>query len=346
MTQLNSSTYTSTKHYQHLADTERGQIEALHDQGVSERSIATKLQRSPSTISRELRRGTTSQMSTYGVYHKHYFADTGKAVYQKNRSHCHAIGMMAKSQLFMQLLEKALKAQPRTDSVDSFVHRFRKTYPELHCPSTPTVYRIIDSGLSILRNTDLPKKVGRRNKKHSQHIRTNKKLLGLSIEQRPKYIDNRSQFGHWEGDLVKGHRVKSQPALLTLTERKTRYEIIIKIPDYRAQTCLEYVQSIVNGNPKLFKSITFDNGSEFSLLNQVSGTTIYFAHPYSPWERGSNENQNGLIRESIPKGLSLTSYTDDWINKVALALNTRLRKALNYHSSRYCFNKELTTSTY
>lgn len=117
---------------------------------------------------------------------------------------------------------------------------------------------------------------------------------------------------------------------MTLTERRTRYEIIVKIPDYHADTCLNTLQATINQHPNYFKTITFDNGSEFKLLDQVQGAQIYFAHPYSPWERGSNENQNGLIREYIPKGLSLHGFSEDDIAKVQDALNQKHRRTLGY----------------
>lgn len=115
---------------------------------------------------------------------------------------------------------------------------------------------------------------------------------------------------------------------MTLTERRTRYEIIVKIPNYHAGTCLKELQATIDQHPSYFKTITFDNGSEFKLLDQVQVPQIYFAHPYSPWKRGSNENQNGLI----PKGLSLQGFSGDDIAKVQDALNPKHRMTLGYAS--------------
>ncbi|MEK0407189.1 IS30 family transposase, partial [Limosilactobacillus fermentum] len=97
-----------------------------------------------------------------------------------------------------------------------------------------------------------------------------------------------------------------------------------------ADTCLKELQATIDQHPGYFKTITFDNGSEFKLLDQVQGAQIYFAHPYSPWERGSNENQNGLIREYIPKGLSLHGFSEDDIAKVQDALNQKHLRTLGY----------------
>lgn len=336
MTQTNSIT---TCHYQQLTAEERGQIQVLHEDNYSMRVIATRLHRSPSTISRELKRGTVRQLNTNYLPFYRYFADAGQVVYQKHRLNCHAKGLLKQCRFFFKLLCKALKSPFRVDGIDSFVHRFRRDHPGKPCPSTPTVYRYIDKGLLPLNNSDLPMKLRRRVKSsHKAHKRMNKKILGTSIDDRPSIVDARTTIGDWEGDLVKGKRVASEPAIMTLTDRLTRYEIIVKIANYHAETCRDALQSIINtyGADK-FHSITFDNGSEFSLLNQVQGTQIYFAHPYSPWERGSNENQNGLIREFIPKGKSLKTYDDNYLEQVQSALNHKLRKSLDYLSASEAF---------
>lgn len=131
---------------------------------------------------------------------------------------------------------------------------------------------------------------------------------------------------------------------MTLTERVTRFELIIKIPNYHAQTCLDELQAVINERgTSQFKSITFDNGSEFSLLDQVKGTQIYFAHPYSSWERGSNENANGQIREYIPKGESLKNYTENQIQQIQDALNNRIRKSIHYLSAE-AYYQQLTAA--
>ena len=319
-------------HYQHLHPDERGEIQALYQQGATETAIADQLGRSLSTISRELHRGLTRQLDTnYQPYHV-YYADHGQIVYQQHRAHCHRQSLLKRDWLFFKMLVNALKQRPRIHSVDSFVHTFKRDHPDKPAPSTPTVYRYIDQGLLPITNADLPAKLRRRVKNPGRrHHRLNKKHLGQSIDQRPASVRQRKAFGDWEGDLVKGKRDQNQPALMTLTERYTRYEIIVKLPDYHAQTCRRSLQATINlYGHAAFKSITFDNGSEFAQLKQVHGTQIYYAHPYSPWERGTNENLNGLIREFIPKGHSLHDYTSAYLHQVETALNHRPRKQLHY----------------
>ena len=115
--------------------------------------------------------------------------------------------------------------------MDTFVHWFKQHYPGKVCPATPTVYRYIDDQRLPLRNQDLPMKLRRRIKHYGRHHdRTNKKIWGQSIELRPSIVEDRSEFGHWEGDLVKAKRVESEPALMTLTERFSRLEILLSYP--------------------------------------------------------------------------------------------------------------------
>lgn len=216
-----------------------------------------------------------------------------------------------------------------------FVQWFERNRPGLYCPFTPTVYRYIDEGRLELNNSELPLKLRRRvESAHKIHQRMNKRLLGQSIEGRPEAANERTEIGRWEGDLVTGKRVSSEPAIMTLTERVSRYEIIIKIENYHADTCLDALQSIIDDyGSEFFKTVTFDNGSEFADPSKVSGTQVYFAHPYSPWERGSNENQNQLIREFIPKGRSMKSLNIVDLQAIQDALNQRPRRILNYQSA-------------
>nr|WP_261978589.1 IS30 family transposase [Lactiplantibacillus plantarum] len=208
------------------------------------------------------------------------------------------------------------------------MHAYRQIFSSRLCPSTPTVYRDINAGVLSLRNSDLPMKLRRRIKGQGHHhVRINKHVLGQSIAERSANVDNRTEIGHWEGDLVKGQQAQDDPALITLTEQVTRLQIIFKIPNHHADTYRQELQTILaDYGTQNFKAITFDNGSEFAKLSTIKGPEIYFAHPYSPWERGTNENHNELIREFIPKGHSLHDYDITMIQAVQAALNDRPRR--------------------
>lgn len=178
---------------------------------------------------------------------------------------------------------------------------------------------------------------------------------GDSIEQRPPEVESREEFGHWEGDTVysgKG-KCKTTSALLTLNERKTRKDIIIGIPNRKAETVVKALDALerkcgARRFRAIFKSITFDNGSEFSAAEElersavnktIPRTKVYFCHPYSSWERGSNENANSMIRRRHPKGTDFSKVsaaeiaaTEEWINNYP-------RKIFGYKSSEVMFRE-------
>ena len=244
------------------------------------------------------------------------------------------------------MLSKRFKTKFDATRIDEFVGEFKQTMPGYTCPSTPTVYRYIDRGLLDISNIDLPMKLKRRrNKRHHSHggHALHKKNLGNSIEQRPKEVEDRATPLHWEGDLVKGVRRKNQPALMTLIERTTRFEIIIKIPDYRASTCQRLLQKEIDQHPDWFKTITFDNGSEFADMTKIKNCQIYFAHPYSPWERGTNENYNGLLRQFFPKGKSMKDKTATYVQQATNAINHKHRRILQYQTAEELFKQYISS---
>ena len=197
-------------------------------------------------------------------------------------------------------------------------------------------------------------------KKHKyKKVKKNKSAsrapAGESIEQRPEEIDEREEFGHWEGDTVysgKGKR-KTTRALLTLTERKTRKEIIIAIPNRKAETVVKALDALerklgARRFRAIFKSITFDNGTEFAAAEELERscvnkrlprTKVYFCHPYSSWERGTNENTNGMIRRRFPKGTNFAAVTNAQIAQAENWINNYPRKILGYRSSEIVFRE-------
>lgn len=210
--------------------------------------------------------------------------------------------------------------------------------------SLSTLYSYTDRGLLKVKNIDLPEKVGRRVKKKKN--REHKRLCGQSIEKRPESINNKKEFGHWEIDLVIGKKEKTDQVLLTLTERKTKKEIIRKISGKTVNAvhrCLKKLKKEIPNFNQIFKSITTDNGTEFSRLYELEeklGVAIYYAHPYSSWERGLNENTNRIIRRFIPKGTKIRQYTKKKIEKIEYWINTMYRKSLGWKTAEECYQEE------
>jgi IS30 family transposase len=191
---------------------------------------------------------------------------------------------------------------------------------------------------------------------YSHSKRRNKKRFGskrsrikdaISIEMRPD-IKNRKQLGHWEGDQIVGLGHKS--AIATMVERKTRFTYIIFLKDRTSETMTKAVAKALNNLiPEARKTMTYDNGIEMAnhkWLTDNTGMDIYFAHPYSPWERGTNENTNGLIRRYFPKKTDFKNITEQQLNQVQNKLNNRPRKVLGYKTPAYMLELEINKIKY
>lgn len=217
-----------------------------------------------------------------------------------------------------------------------------------------TLYSYIDKGIFLrISNKDLPVKKNRKRGYHKLQRVQKRANAGTSIEKRPEEIEKREEFGHWEMDSVIGQRGKSKNTLLVLTERKTRNEIIFKLPDHTAESVVAAVNRLEKKWGDLFKSvfqtITVDNGTEFSacseleksVLDNGKRTKLYYCHPYSSWERGTNEVTNKLIRRHVPKGTDFDSKTDEDIQIIEDWINDYPRKIHGYHSARELFDDEI-----
>jgi len=323
---------------QHLNLRERIEIQTWKCLNKSNRFIAKALGRSHSTINDEVKRGTASQkkiVNGKALFLEAYYAETGQLVYEKHREACKPQYKLLKIEGFIQYAKR--KIQGDKWSPDIVVGRAIELglYEAYERVCAKTLYRYIDEGLMDLNNMDLWLKLQRNTK--PRRDRERKRILGQSIDVRPQEINDRLTFGHWEIDTVVGKKNKSEPVILTLTERLTRYQITIKMAGKNEAAVKETMEHLSKGNPhfpKLFKSITADNGSEFASLSEaLQGLSdIYFAHPYSSWERGTNEKHNGILRRFIPKGKSLIDYSNDQIKQITHWMNHLPRKILNYQT--------------
>ena len=335
-----STNYSTTNQsYKHLSEAERGEIEAYLSVGLKPAEIARRLGRNRSTITREINRGSITQVKKVNgqkVYYQHYYADAAHNRYRHAREASYYLKLDSVSDDFLRAFTEAMREKPRVHSVDTFVHTYRLQHVDAVVPSTKTLYNYIHQGLLEIKVIDLPRAV-RIRKKFTNRPST-KKHLGKSIEERPEEINNRSRFGDWEIDSVLGGKTIGEPSILTLVERQTRYAVTKKLVEKKA----EYVNQAVLECMKLYpiKSITADNGNEFSSLSKIEGLDVYFAHAYSSYERGTNENFNGLLREFIPKGCSLKELNQNLLEDYTKAINERPRRIHGYQSAKKLF--ELT----
>jgi IS30 family transposase len=338
------SHFNRKRNFSHLSAFDRGQIQALRNQGKTLQDIADIIGYHKSTVSRELKRGTTTQRKTDLSEYQAYFPETGQAAYESNRTKCGAKYKLIQSSEFIDFaIDKLQKGHWSPDAICGYAKENKLFQGEM--VSTKTLYNYIDLGLLPVKNIDLPLKTKRSTKQ--KRVRKNKRLLGKSIEQRPPHIDERNEFGHWEIDTVLGNRKKGA-VLLTLTERKTRAEIITKISQksvLEVHLAIQKIKEMYGEKfPLIFKTITSDNGTEFSELEtavQNKSTEIYYTHPYTSSERGTNERHNGLIRRFIPKGKSIDDINSDFINYVQNWCNTLPRKILGYRTPRDRFLEEV-----
>ena len=181
---------------------------------------------------------------------------------------------------------------------------------------------------------ELPEALKRKAKKH--RVRENKKRYGTSISSRPEIASLRLEEGHWEGDTVVGKRAGKEAVVFSLLEKKTETYLAFRIPGKTSEAVMNLMNTLHDEYgehfSQVFKTITVDNGSEFADFAQVEnwGSKVFFAHPYTSWERPQNERHNGLFRAFIPKGASIEGFTDEDILTAADELNGRPRKKLGY----------------
>lgn len=337
---------TNGRTFKHLSDTERGELSAYHATGLSLREISRRMQRNVSTLSRELKRGAVTQIDTHRKPFTKYFPDVGARVYQENRRHCGAPSCVMKAWSFLRYAEeKILKNHWSPDAVVGHA-RMNSEFEGTYMPCTKTLYNLIDEGKLSVINLDLAMKTRRSTKKKA--VKKNQRILGQSIEKRDPVIETREEFGHWEIDTVIGKKSHDE-ALLTLVERQTRKELMVRIPGKNAssvQDALKTLMAPYEGRlSTVFKSITADNGSEFSELGtfgQEREISVYYTHPYTSSERGTNERHNGMIRRFIKKGQPIHRYSDALLEDVETWMNELPRKILGYQTPNQAFARSLS----
>jgi len=337
---------TEGKKYTHLSEKDRYKIEALLESKKTVAEIAMLLGRNRSTIHREIQRGTIKRIQTNLTEKKRYRANAAQADYiQRCRNRERPLKIGKDRLLEEHIRTRLVQNRFSPDAIIGEIKANGLVFEGLMC--TKTLYNYIDAGIfSGITNKLLWQKSKRKKHPYKTVVRvSSKNRLGRSIEDRPKEVNDRLEYGNWEGDTVKGCKRGSKAGLLTLTERKTRQEIIIKVDQSTheaVQSAFDRLEKKLGSQFKVkFKSITLDNGSEFlnwesleaSALEQgQKRTTIYFAHSYSSWERGANENHNRMIRRFIPKGYDIGGFGDKEIRKIEDWMNNYPRRILGYNT--------------
>ena len=336
--------------YKHLTRTDRIKIETMLNSGHTVKQICEYLHVHNTTIYREMKRGRYVKRNSDWTESVSYSYDLAQDKHDwavQSRGRNLKIGIDREYAEYLEDLIVNHKYSPQAALLEAKRHGFKTTI----CLNT--LYSYIDKGVFLkLTNKLLPIKGKRKN--HKKIVRVQKRAnSGVSIESRPKEIDERNSFGHWEMDTVKGKRGVSKSCLLVLTERLTRDEILSKLPDQTSQSVVDVINRLERkwGDMfyKVFKSITVDNGSEFadckgiqtSVRREGNRTDLYYCHPYASSERGSNENQNKLVRRHIAKGEDIDPKTDKDVEEIESWMNNYPRLIFDGDTAAERFEKEL-----
>ncbi len=336
----------------HMSRNDRIAMETLLNAGHSKEEIAEQLHFHRSTIYREYNKGKYIHRNSDYTEEERYSSDLGQKAHdyaQEGKGRALKIGNDRELAEYIEdkIVNDRFSPEAALADVERSGIEFKTTI------SLRTLYRYIDNGIFLkLTNKDLP--IKSKKKKHNKKVQVQKRAsAGESIENRPKEAKDREIFGHWEMDTVKGKRGVTKSCMLVLTERKTRDEIIIKMKDQGAASVVEALDRLERkyGDMfyKIFRSITVDNGVEFadyeglerSVLKEGKRTFVFYCHPYSSWERGTNENNNRLIRRHIPKGVDFDDTTDAEIAYIEEWINNYPRGIFDYKTSAELFEEEI-----
>jgi len=327
------------KKHRRLSLKERVIIQTLLKEEKSKSYIANKLGRSRSTIGREVNKFVTQQGELYDADLAHWCA---KEDYLNKRN----LDKISTYKALKFFVYKGLLSNWTPEQISG---RLKELYPNnpIMSISHEAIYKHIYTRPQASLNKKLIKLLVRKKTRRRPHKKRrgggSKIINQVSIDNRPKHIENRLEIGHWEGDLVIGKGQKS--AIGTIVERKSRYTLIIKLKSRKADEIQKMFSKKLNKLNTIFKkSMTYDNGIEMAKhqkITQKTGMKIYFAHPYSSWERGTNENTNGLIRRYFPKGTDFNKVEEKKLLKIQEKLNNRPRKIIGYKTPNEIMESEL-----
>jgi IS30 family transposase len=314
--------------YAHLTEKERYVISHLHIAEFSLREIARRLNRHHTTICRELKRQDPLYDETVYWYtwtHLEALKRRHKSKHHRrhnNRRLVNYVNKKLKLDWSPETISKKLKIDYPSNDVMRLSHESIYRWLYLDAKDGGTLYH-------HLRR--------RRKRRHKQKkYGTGRRFIPgrVSISERPSIVETRQRFGDWEGDTVEGK--KATGCIATHVERKSRYLIASKLDNKKAQSLSsESIKAFYRIPKKLRHTLTVDNGKEFSQFKEIenkTGITIYFADPYSAWQRGTNENTNGLLRQYFPKGTDFKTVSKENLAIAVKKLNHRPRKCLNYRS--------------
>jgi IS30 family transposase len=314
--------------YRQLSPAERYMLAALRRQGLNQSQIARALGRHRSTVCRELLRNSSRSDGRYRAFTAQERTN-GRRSRSRRNQHFSAADFA--------LIDELLRRQWSPEQVAGRLRR-----AGLLSVSHETIYRHVwrDKREGGTLYTHLRGARKRRRKRYGAYDSRGRLAGKRLISERPPEVEARDRVGHWEVDTVMGSG--SKDCVLTLVERKTGLVLIGKLKDRTTESLNRRVIRLTGRHGARFETVTADNGTEFHGYERIerrTGVVFYFARPYHSWERGSNENANGLIRQYLPKGQSMAGLSQQQCNAIARKLNTRPRKRLGFRTPLECYNE-------
>ena len=359
MSETNNTIKSNKNQYHHLTKDDRAKIQSLIEQKdkqgnrlFSNTYIAEYIGVHKSTITRELRRIKSKINIRSGkIKNKPYNADDAQHDYEFKRAMSKANYILDDFPELREYIEnKILIDKWAPDAISGYINS-HKLYKQkgFTSISTTTIYRAIHYGLLKVKKEDTRRMTKfEKSGKYSKKGELPESKLSYSIELRSDDINNRKTFGNWELDTVISTSKGIHKCLMTLTERKTRFEIIgtleAKSKDEVICKFKKIKDYLKNNIKELITSLTTDNGTEFSGFKEIieiTGAKLYFCHPYASCEKGTNEKHNSIIRYFIPKSTLIENYTSEEINNICYWMNNYPRKILNYYTPQEVLQKEL-----
>ena len=322
------------KSYNHFSENERFFIDvSLNVENKSIRQIAKDLNKSPSSVAREIKRNSVNDDYVSALAQKLTYDrkwNTNGKFWSKYQDF---------AQLFIKYYDK------RVHGVYATMHTINKLYPNIKKPSSREVFRWIKSNKWVINITQrlrgFYKKEGKRKNGFFKKI-FSKYVQPLWV--RPRHINLRKEFGHWEGDLIIGRKCNNYKNIVTLNERKTRMLFATFVETNNPWKINSAFRRLIKNNNLNIKTLTLDNGVEFAkigLLAKWCNLIVYQCEPFSSFQRGSNENLNGLIRRYWKKGTDFNNYTEEDLQRIVNEINNMPRKIIKWKSSFNLYKKEI-----
>ena len=345
---------TQSKKYKQLSRSDRDTIERMLLVKATKAEIARALKVDPGTISREIKRGSFIRRRSNPIISKNpdvpefidewvYEAEEAQRRHDSKKRNCGAKNTILNNSELVEYIEEQVLGEEKwsLDAARGYAE-VNNLYPDQGV-CIATLYNWVEAGLLKVKNHNLPLKLKRKKRSERQN---KKRELGKSIEERPKEVDTREEFGHWEGDGIVGKGHKGH--LISLVERKSGIGYLFSVGNANGTHMINILNSLHKKFGRhfseIFKSITFDNdpeGSDYEGMEQGGRTIIYYCHPYSSYERGTNEQWNSMVRRFLPKGTSFDNLSNKDASRIANYINSLPRKRFHYRTPLDIWKEEI-----